>query len=126
MKKMETIAKNLPKPEILGVKPEEADFTIISWGSNKGIIKDVIKRMPEMKICFVHTVYVWPFPTEFISDVLNKSKVTILAEQNYDAQFGQLIRQYCLKDVDLKILRYDGRPLDSVEIVQDINNFLRK
>lgn len=126
MKKMETIAKKLPKPEIIGVQPEDADITIISWGSNKGIIKDVMKRMPEIKICFVHTVYVWPFPTEFISDVLNKSKVTILAEQNYDAQFGQLIRQYCLKDVDHKILRYDGRPLDPVEIVQDINEFLRK
>ncbi|MHA2503794.1 MAG: 2-oxoacid:acceptor oxidoreductase subunit alpha, partial [Candidatus Kariarchaeaceae archaeon] len=38
MKKLDTIAKSFPDPQVFGVTPEEADVTIISWGSNKGII----------------------------------------------------------------------------------------
>mgnify|MGYP007077119651 CR=1 FL=1 len=37
-------------------------------------------------------------------------------EQNYDAQFGQLLRMETLKDVNKTVLRYDGRPFDPIEL----------
>jgi 2-oxoglutarate ferredoxin oxidoreductase subunit alpha len=124
MQKLETISQVLPKPKIYGVNPEEADVTIFSWGSNKGILLDVMKRLPEYKISLVQTTYMWPFPTEYIQQVFDKSKVTVLVEQNYDAQFGQLIRLHCLRDIPHKILRSDGRPHDPANVSSQIRLIL--
>lgn len=121
MKKMETIKAAFPDPQIYGNKPEDADLTIFSWGSNKGIILDAMKRI-DMKICFIHTTHVWPFPTEFISEQISKSKSTMVCEQNFDGQFNQLIRQHTLKTIDHLILRYDGRPFDPAELADQIAN----
>ena len=125
MRKMKAILDKFPDPLVLGVQPDEADVTVISWGSNKGIIMDVMDRLPELKISFIHVSHVWPFPTNFITDVLKKSKFTVLAEQNYDAQFGQLIRAHTLMDVDKTILRYDGRPFDPIDLADRINHLVK-
>jgi 2-oxoglutarate ferredoxin oxidoreductase subunit alpha len=124
MRKFETMKKNLPNPVIYSCQPEEADVTILSWGSNKGIILDVLNRLSNHNISFIHTTYIWPFPAEFIGNVISKSKITVLVEQNFDAQFGALIRQETMKDVDHKILRYDGRPFDPIEVTNEITQLL--
>ncbi|MHA2249073.1 MAG: 2-oxoacid:acceptor oxidoreductase subunit alpha [Candidatus Kariarchaeaceae archaeon] len=124
MRKMEKLAQNLPSPTIFGVQPEDADLTIFSWGSNKGIILDVMNRLENTKISFIHTTYVWPFPSQFITEVLNKSKITVLVEQNFDAQFGQLINKHCLTDLDHKFLKYDGRPIDPAELRDQLISIL--
>ena len=124
MRKIETMKSKLPNPKIIGYQPNEADVTVISWGSNKGIIMDMMDRLPNMKISFVHVTHVWPFPTDFMKDVMNSSKYTILMEQNYDAQFGQLLRMETLKDVNKTILRYDGRPFDPIELANTLSNLL--
>jgi 2-oxoglutarate ferredoxin oxidoreductase subunit alpha len=120
MKKLEIVSKRLPDPIIYGHSPDEADVTIFSWGSNKQIILDVMDRLDNLKVSFVHTSYIWPFPSEFIQNAIDKSAKTILIEQNYDAQFGQLIRNHCLRDIPYKILRSDGRPHDPIEIFNQI------
>ena len=120
MRKMDTILNKFPKPQIFGSQPSEADVTVFSWGSNKGIILDAMERLDSIKVCFVHVSHVWPFPTAFIKKVLSESKITVVAEQNFDGQFAQLIRTNCIEDVDHKILRYDGRPFDPIEIANSI------
>ncbi|MHA2029121.1 MAG: 2-oxoacid:acceptor oxidoreductase subunit alpha [Candidatus Kariarchaeaceae archaeon] len=125
MRKTDSIKKNLPDPVIYGAKPEESDVTILSWGSNKGIILDVLNRLKEYNISFVHTTYVWPFPSSFIKNTILNSKHTILIEQNFDAQFGTLIKQECLVDVNDQILRYDGRPFDPIEIASNIKKIIK-
>ena len=54
MRKIETMKSKLPSPKIIGYQPNEADVTVISWGSNKGIIMDMMDRLPNVKISFVH------------------------------------------------------------------------
>ena len=85
---------------------------------------DMMDRLPNVKISFVHVTHIWQFPTDFMKDVMNSSKYTILMEQNYDAQFGQLLRMETLKDVNKTILRYDGRPFDPIELANTLSNLL--
>ena len=121
MRKMKAVLDRFPDPQIFGVQPEEADVTVISWGSNKGIILDMMDRV-DMKVSFIHVTHIWPFPTDFIKKTLLASKVTVLAEQNYNAQFGQLIRLHTLMDVDHTILRYDGSPFDPIDLAEKITH----
>ncbi len=123
MKKMEIVAQKLPKPKIYGSNIEDADIVFFTWGSNKGIILDAMELLP-MKTSLVHVSYIWPFPAQFIQEAYDKSKLPILVEQTYDAQMGQLIRNFCLRDIAHKILRFDGRPLDPLDIVRIVNEII--
>ncbi len=127
MKKLQTIAKVFPDPKIYGADLEESEVTFFTWGSNKGVILDVVDQLKDKGInaSMVHITHMWPFPEEFISRTIDKVKLPILVEQNFDAQLGQLIRNYCLKDIHHKILRYDGRPFDSLDIVNITNKILK-
>lgn len=127
MKKMETIAKVFPDPKIYGADLINADVTFFTWGSNKGVLLDVIDQLKEqgIKAGMVHITHMWPFPEDFIAKAIDEVKLPILVEQNFDAQMGQLIRNYCLKDIHHKILRYDGRPFDSLDLVKITNNIIK-
>ena len=126
MKKLESIANAFPDPKIYGAELNDSQVTFITWGSNKGVILDVIDLLKDqgISVSMVHITHMWPFPEEFIAKIIDEIKLPILVEQNFDAQLGQLIRNYCLKDIHHKILRYDGRPFDSLDIVDITKNIL--
>lgn len=117
-RKMKTILKSFPEPSIYGFDPAEADLTYFTWGTNKGVLLEVMDRMSETRISIVHMTHMWPFPDQFIAEKIIQSKLPILVEQNEDFQFGQLIRSECVMDIEHKILRYDGRPFDPVDIMR--------
>jgi len=124
LRKMETLAKELPDPPVYG--PEDADLSIIAWGSTKGAVLEAMRALEAegIRVNFMHVIYLSPFPKKAVSDFLKKAKKSLLIEGNYRGQLGELIREHTLLDVDEKFLKYDGRPFYPEEICEKVKNFI--
>ncbi len=122
LRKMETLAAELPDPNVYG--PEDADVSIIAWGSTKGPVLEAMKALENkgLTVNFIHPIYLYPFPKKAMTSFLKKAKKTLLIEGNHDAQLGQLIREHTLMDVDEKFLKWDGRPFYPGEIVEKVKS----
>jgi 2-oxoglutarate/2-oxoacid ferredoxin oxidoreductase subunit alpha len=117
MTKLETCATlDMTPPELFGSK--NADITIVSWGSNKGSILQALKNLPNVN--YLHLTWMNPFPTEFVKNVLSKSKLIIDVESNYIGQLADLIREKTGIEITNKLLKYDGRPIYPEEIIEEI------
>ena len=113
--------QDMPEPELFG--PEDADLTIVSWGSNKGAILQAMREMPNVN--FLHLTWINPFPTEKVTQVINNAKQVVLMECNYTAQLGGIIREQTGIEIKEKLLKYDGRPFYVEEIVQKISGLMK-
>lgn len=123
MKKLETCAKeDMPAPVLIG--PENADVTLVSWGSNKGSIIQAMKQYDNVN--YLHITWMSPFPKDAVKQILMKSKYIINVECNYTAQLGGLIREKTGIDILDNLLKYDGRPFFVEEIVDKINSVMHK
>lgn len=120
----ELIERNIETTRLIG--EEEADATIIGWGSTKGPIREAMRILNKENISvnYRQIVYLLPFPTEVVAETLKKAKKTIIVENSFTSQLSGLIRQYTLKDVDHKILRYDGRLWNPESLAQKIKEVL--
>ena len=128
-KKLETMERELEQKNIETTRmfgSEKAEATIIAWGSTKGPIREGIRllKQDDIEVNYLQVVYLQPFPTRRIEDVLNTAKKTIIVEHNMTSQLSGLIRQNILKDVDHKILKYDGRPWNPGNLAQRIREVL--
>lgn len=122
MTKLVTCAQqDMPKPQLFG--PENADITIVSWGSNKGSILEAMKTNPNVN--YLHITWMSPFPTDEIKKVLEKSKYLLGIESNYTGQLLGLIREKTGIDVADKLLKSDGRPFFAEEIDDKLKSILK-
>ncbi len=119
MQKLLTCAElDMPKPVVFG--PEDADITIVSWGSNKGSIQEAIKDFKNVN--FVHLTWMSPFPSEELKKILSKSKHIIDIECNYTGQMASLIKEKTGIEIEDKFLKYDGRIIYPEEIIEKLNS----
>ena len=129
MRKLSTIAKEFEERNIETTKsfgPEEAQATIVSWGSTKGPILEAMKLLIQegIAVSYLQIVYLFPFPKARVSQILQKAKKTIIVECNKTSQLSSLIREHTLRKVDHKILKYDGRPFDPGFLAEKIKEVL--
>jgi 2-oxoglutarate ferredoxin oxidoreductase subunit alpha len=121
MKKLEICAKtDMAKPRIYG--PEDAELTLVSWGSNKGAILDAIREFDNVN--YMHITWMNPFPADYVAEVLYNAKDVINIECNYTAQMGGLIREKTGIKINDNLLKYNGRPFFPEEIVEKIKSVL--
>jgi 2-oxoglutarate/2-oxoacid ferredoxin oxidoreductase subunit alpha len=101
---------------------EESDLVLVGWGSTRGVIREAVDilRKEGLDIGCLHFTDLWPFPTKQALSALKKSKQFIMVEQNMSAQLGQLIREQTGLSYDRSILKYDGRPFYTGEIVERV------
>ncbi|MFW6117619.1 MAG: 2-oxoacid:acceptor oxidoreductase subunit alpha [Thermoproteota archaeon] len=126
-KKMEALTEELKKYDTTKFYgPEEAEATILGWGSTKGPIREALKILSRegAKVNYLQVVFLDPFPTEKVSSVLKSAAKTIVVENNVTSQLSGLIREHCLITVDHKILKYDGRPFDPYPLSRRIMELL--
>ena len=124
MAKSAAIKKALPEPELYG--HQNPKTLIVSWGSNRSVLNDVLKsdELADKKIGNLHYSYLWPLKTEKLEKLARKAKKTILVECNYQGQLGMLISQECGLELDKRILKYDGRPFFYDELLSEIQSCL--
>ncbi len=120
MHKLDLIAKELPKPELVGDK--KAKTTVLCWGNNFEAVTEAMERLDSKKLNCLALKYFSPFPAKEVKKLLASSKRLILIENNYTGQLGQLIAQKTGIEIKDKILRYDGLPFT----VEDVYSELKK
>ncbi len=126
-KKLDALVKELEGYETTNsYGPEEADVTILGWGSTKGPIRETLKLLNEegLKANYLQIVYLNPFPVADVERALKSAKKTVVVENNKTSQLSSLIREHLLMTVDHKILKYDGRPFNPRDLSQRIKGVL--
>ena len=98
--------------------PEDADITIVSWGSTKGAILDAMEWLKQdgIKANFLQMRLIHPFPTEYVTEILKKAKKVVGIEMNYSAQLIGILRERTCIPVEQVIVKYNGRPMSSEEL----------
>jgi 2-oxoglutarate ferredoxin oxidoreductase subunit alpha len=91
---------------------------IVSWGSTKGAILEALEKLSEegSKLRFVQIRLLHPFPTETVKKFLKDAKLVIDVEMNYTSQLGSLVQQNTGREIDYRIVKYNGRPMSTTEI----------
>jgi 2-oxoglutarate ferredoxin oxidoreductase subunit alpha len=120
MKKLEGMRKEMNPPDLHPV--EKPDIVLVGWGSTYGAMKEAAEVLNAEGISaqWLHFSEVFPFPSGgFLKNVGGHSKV-IAVEQNYTGQFADLFSFETGVQVFHKILRYDGRPFSSRDIVTQV------
>lgn len=119
-KKLNSVEKLVPAPIIEG--DSRPEITCLAWGSTRGVIIEAMKvlRNQGIKINFIQLTTVSPFPSAFVRDAVMNSKKVAVIENNKTGQLSSLIKQQTGLDPHYKILKYDGRPFFTEELVNTL------
>lgn len=122
MKKEYSMLPSIPKPNIYG--NQNADITIISWGSTKWAAIEAIELLKEHNIIanVMHFNYIYPFNIAKTQPLLDKIKRSVVIENNATSQFAGLLKQYFNFVPEHSLLKYDGHPFYAQEIAKIIRN----
>lgn len=120
------LKQNFQLPRIYG-DIDKAETVFVSWGSTKGLILEAINMLTTKgkTTALIHFNHIYPLDEVKISKLFISKKRYILVENNSTGQFGRLLRQETGINITEKILKYDGRPITSEEIVKHVNTLTR-
>ncbi len=123
-RKMEGIAELLPPPTLEG--PEDAEVTLIGWGSTHGVISEAVQQLTEAGISTNHIHFKWLYPLDedAVNEVLSKSAHAIIVECNYTGQFARFLRGETGFKADGHIRKYDGEPFMPHHVADGVRELL--
>ena len=124
-KKLTSLVDEIPGPIYYG--PENADATIVTWGSSKGPCLDAMNLLLDKgrSVNLLHFIYLKPFPRKRVLEQLKKAKMLIGVEGNRTSQFDRLMREELKTGVDRKIRKYDGRPFFVESLADEVEKVIR-
>ncbi len=120
MKKLEGLRREIGPPEIYPAA--DAELTLVGWGSTHGVIREAVDALNQngVRACMIHYSELFPFNIRHAPmKVLEKSKI-IAVENNFSGQFADFFSSQTGLTIDQRILKYDGRPFTSREIIEQI------
>jgi 2-oxoglutarate ferredoxin oxidoreductase subunit alpha len=126
-RKLEQAIVDIPREEKLRVYGiEDAAFTVLTWGSNKGAALEALGRLADegVEARLVQLRLLWPFPSDELAALLVRAAPLIVMECNHTGQLASLLRAQTGLDADHLVLKYSGRPMsgESVhEALRDIH-----
>ena len=125
-KKLGEAAKEIPQPQFLG--PEDAELTIVTWGSTKGPVLEAMRLLEKggLKANLLQIVFISPFPTETVEKILKRAKTTVIVEGNQTSQMASVIREKTGIEIENKILRFDGRPFSPEDLFTSFKELIAK
>jgi len=121
--KLSKMEAEVPKQMYVG---GEGLVTLVSFGSTKGPIMAAIQLLEKenIKINFLHLSWVWPFPTEQVTNVIKTSNKVVVVEGNRQGQLSRLIAQETGIKLTDNIRRYDGRPFYPEDIAEEVRRII--
>ncbi|MFH1591361.1 MAG: 2-oxoacid:acceptor oxidoreductase subunit alpha [archaeon] len=121
--KMDLVAAALDQPVLFG--PADADYTVISWGSTKGVVRQSMLHLAEdgIRVSHLHLMVVNPLPMEVIDKVMSGPSKTVIIEANHGGQLQGMIKEKNGLDPTHHIRKNDGRPFYPDEIVDAIRSY---
>ena len=124
-RKFAGITADTTAPELEG--PQDAEVTLIGWGSTYGVIKEAAEQLAEQGVPTNFLIVKWivPLHGDAIMDIVSRSKRTIIVENNYSGQFFRYLRSETGLSVDGHIRKYDGEPFMPHHIVDGVQEQLK-
>lgn len=91
--------------------PENADLTMVTWGSTYGPALEAMEILNENggSANMVHFVDMWPFPTRAVQEALSDAKRIVVIEGNITGPLAHLIETHAGIPIQERINKYDGR-----------------
>jgi 2-oxoglutarate ferredoxin oxidoreductase subunit alpha len=125
-RKFQDIEKRVAAPALEG--PENAELTLIGWGSTYGVIREAIEQLKAKGVTANHLPIKWivPFHAQAVTEILSRAKRTIMVENNYSGQFYRYLRSETGLSVNGHIRKYDGEPFMPHHIVDGVVEHLKK
>ena len=119
-RKLENVVDIIEPPRLEG--PEDAEVTLVGWGSTYGVIQDAMELLQEQGVTINHLPIKWiiPFHADVVMSILSRAKKTIIVENNYSGQFHRFLRSETGFTVDGHIRKYDGEPFVPHHIVDGV------
>ena len=119
-RKLDSILNDIPLPRLEG--PEDAEVTLIGWGSTYGVIQEALEQLGEQGVTANQLPIKWivPFHADAVSAILSRCKRTIIVENNHSGQFFRYLRSETGFTVDGHIRKYDGEPFMPHHIVEGV------
>ncbi len=130
-KKMQELANKVPEKKRVSIFGDEnADISLIGWGSTKGPILDGMRKLREdgYRVQFLQIKYASPFPSKIVRQFIENAKLSINIEENRlsvaldNGSFGKRgqmelhIRSMTGLNVDKRLLKENARPFSVEEI----------
>ena len=124
MRKMAGLLSDTKPPVLDG--PENADVTLIGWGSTRGVIHEAIVQLEAegIRANQLQIKYLVPFHSTEVKQILDTCKKTICIEANFTGQFARHLRAETGFSVDANILKYDCEPFEPHLIVEEVKAIL--
>ncbi len=125
-RKLEQAEKEIPQPSLIG--PEDADLTIVGWGSTKGSILEAMKTLEKegIKTNYLQITFISPFPSDKVEKILKSAKNVVIVEGNQTAQMASVIREHTGFKIENKILKFTGRPFSPEELTSKLKEVIAK
>ncbi|MFX1576526.1 MAG: 2-oxoacid:acceptor oxidoreductase subunit alpha [Promethearchaeota archaeon] len=124
--KLPKLLKRLQKQSVTKMHgPKKADVTLVGWGSTKGVALEALRLLKQDDISanFLQVIYLAPFPGKEVKGALNGQN-PIIVEENQTAQLGNLIKEHTCIEITKKVLRYDGRAFNPLQLAKRIKEEL--
>jgi len=125
MRKLQGLLRDTKGPELWG--PDNADLTVISWGSTQGPVREAIMNLEEsdgLSVNSLEYAYLFPFHGEETLDLLRGAKKTLAVEGNYTGQLTRLLTAETAYKPDAFFGKYDGEPFYPSEISAKIREVM--
>ena len=126
MKKLEVAASEMKLPQLYG--PQDAELTLVCWGSSFGPTLEAMERLNDngVKTNLLQFIDIHPLDWDSVADILTNCKHWVSVEGNYSAQLSRWLRMNTGLKPAGTVTRYDGRPLNPVYIVEQLQSLLVK
>ena len=125
LKKFEFLRKDFVPPTWYGNK--NAPSIILSWGSNKLIVKEALEKLTQEGINAgaLHFGQVYPLTADMVAPYGLEGKTLICVENNARGQFAGLLKREIGLDVAHPIVKYNGECFTVEELFQTLKSIVR-
>ncbi len=123
-RKLQNINDEIEPPRLVG--PEDAEVTLIGWGSTYGVIQEAIEQLGQRGVKVNHLPIKWivPLHSDAVAAIVAGSKRTVVVENNHSGQFYRYLRSETGFSADGHIRKYDGEPFVPHHIVDGVLELL--
>jgi 2-oxoglutarate ferredoxin oxidoreductase subunit alpha len=124
VRKMSTVLDHLPPPILAG--PQDAEVTLVGWGSTWGVISEAVERLNAAGISanHLHVSVLMPFQVDAVSRILGQSRRIIIVENTQSGQFARLLRAETGIAANGHVRKYDGEPFEPKHVVAAVRTIL--
>jgi len=118
------VAADVPPPTLEG--PQDAEVTLVGWGSTYGVIREAIEMLSEQGVVANQFAIKWivPFHSEVVEEVLSSAKRVLIVENSHSGQFARYLRSETGFSAHGHIRKYDGEPFMPHHVVEGVLELL--